>query len=363
MSNPYNYTGAVEEEDAFYGREGVVAKIYARIGAQRPQSISVVGEPKIGKTSLLRRLYAEESRRKYLEDPERYIYVSMRLEEERAGNPDAFFVLLCEKIREQNSSLVCAEAEPSYDCIGQMAEELRRKEINLILFLDDFNVVTQNPDFPVEFFSFLRSIANNYNVAYITSSHQELQTLCVSKAVGESPFFNIFTNVPLKPFKQEELARLVEEPSQREGVPLRGYLDAVADLGGYIPYLDQIACSLLFEANASGGDIGRTEMEGIRARFMEEVDPYYRSVWEGFNAEEQGVCRAALTTGRVVPQVEYRARDLERRGYLVERDGRYRLFCSSFRVFVAQESGMEVAWEERGGGVGGWVRRIFGGSR
>ena len=360
MPNPYSYKGAISEGDAFYGREGVMAKIYARIGAQRPQSISVVGEPKIGKTSLLWRLYAEESRRKYLEDPERYIYVFMRLKEERAGNPDAFFVLLCEKIREQEGSLVGAEMDPSYDCIGQIAEDLRRKEMNLILFLDDFNIVTQDPDFPVEFFSFLRSIANNYNVAYITSSHQELQTLCVSKAVGESPFFNIFTNMPLKPFKQEELARLVEEPSQREGVPLKEYMDAVTDLGGYVPYLDQIACSLLFEANASGGAIGRGEMEEIRERFMAEVDVYYRSVWEGFGVEEQEVCRAALTTGRVVPQVEYRARELERRGYLVERDGRYRLFCSSFRVFVARESDMEVSWEERGGGVAGWFKTIFG---
>ena len=361
MQNPYSHRDAIAEQEAFYGREGVLAKIYSRIGAQRPQSISVVGEPKIGKSSLLWRSCGEETRRKYLEDPEKYLYVCMRLKEEDVGSPEEFFGLLCDRLRGQGGPLCNEEVEPSYDGIGRMADTLRREEMKLILFLDDFSVITQDHSFPLEFFSFLRSIANNYDVAYITTSDQELQKLCASKAVGESPFFNIFTNVPLKPFKPEELARLVEEPSRNAGVPLKEHMDIVADLGGYFPYLDQIACSVLFEVKASTGRIGRAEREGIRARFLEEVEGYYRSVWEGFSPEEREICRATLTSGRLVPQVEYRARDLERRGYLVERDGQYRFFCSSFRMFVAREWDMEVSWDESGGGVMGWFRTIFGG--
>jgi len=57
-----------------------------------------------------------------------------------------------------------------------------------VLLLDDFHLITGSPKFPLEFFSFLRSLANNYNLAYITTSFLELQKLCVVKDIEESPF-------------------------------------------------------------------------------------------------------------------------------------------------------------------------------
>jgi len=51
----------------------------------------------------------------------------------------------------------------------------------------------------------MRSMANTYNVAYVTTSSETLQKLCVLKDVEESPFFNIFTNIALKPLSAAEV--------------------------------------------------------------------------------------------------------------------------------------------------------------
>ena len=74
MQNPYDYKDPVTNRDLFFGRTTPLAKIYSRIGADRPQSISVVGEPKIGKSSLLWYLALEETRRARLRNPDDYIY-------------------------------------------------------------------------------------------------------------------------------------------------------------------------------------------------------------------------------------------------------------------------------------------------
>ena len=51
--NPYLNRVMIQDPKQFYGRRREMSRIFARIGVDRPQSISVVGERRIGKSSLL----------------------------------------------------------------------------------------------------------------------------------------------------------------------------------------------------------------------------------------------------------------------------------------------------------------------
>ena len=93
-------------------------------------------------------------------------------------------------------------------CSGSTAASFR-----LVLLLDEFETVTTNANFSLEFFSFLRYLANHYNVAYLTSSERDLQQLCHTKEISDSPFFNIFSTLPLTVFKPDEAEALIREPS------------------------------------------------------------------------------------------------------------------------------------------------------
>ena len=359
MDNPYRHHDQITEPERFYGRKGIITRIYSRIGVDRPQSMSIVGEPKIGKSSLLQILYHEQTKRDYLDDPDSCLYISMPLKEEHLDGPQAFFQVVLDRVRNQTSALADTMAEPSYDGFGRLVEALESSERKLILFMDDFNMATQDKRFPLEFFSFLRSIANNYNTAYITTSHEELQKLCVSQEVGESPFFNIFTNVTLKGLAPDELAQLVAEPSQEAGASLQPFQDVIVDLAGYFPYLDQMACEILFSLQPDGTVLTSSTLEDLRTRFMAQAQPFFQGIWDGFSQQERDICQAVLNTGNPARQVEFVAKNLQRRGYLENENGAYRLFCASFRMFVAEQCGVDVGWAYGGKGVLGWLKSVL----
>jgi hypothetical protein len=182
----------VGKPEDFFGRRNIVRRIYSRIASQRPQSVAVIGGRRVGKTSLLSFLSHELTMKENLPDPARYRFVSLPGSDDPRLDTAGFLAALNDKL---GAGRVGNETE--YNRLQRQVEDLHRGGINLVCFLDDFHCVTRNTNFPLEFFSFLRSLANNFNLAYVTSSYLELQKLCVAKDIQESPFFNIFTNIAL----------------------------------------------------------------------------------------------------------------------------------------------------------------------
>ena len=87
MRNPYTDRTGIRDINCFYGRKQELSRIYSRIGAPNPQSVSIVGDRRIGKSSLLNFIYHEENRKQYLDQPENYIFVLMDLQVERSEIP------------------------------------------------------------------------------------------------------------------------------------------------------------------------------------------------------------------------------------------------------------------------------------
>src|SRR4029079_1413754 len=113
--------------------------------------------------------------------------------------------------------------EPAFDSVRAMLEAFRRDGRKLVVLFDEFDAITTNRAFDLEFYSFLRSIANNYDVAYVTSSARDLQELCHTQLIADSPFFNIFTNVFLRALTRKEAIELITGPSAEAGLPLENY--------------------------------------------------------------------------------------------------------------------------------------------
>jgi hypothetical protein len=129
-------------------------------------------------------------------------------------------------------------SENVYNTLTEIISEKQNIQ-TFIIVLDNFNVLTSDIAVPLEFFSFLRSLANSYNVAYIISSVCALQEMCASKEVTESPFFNIFTNIELKTFSDEEGIKLLALYEADE------LYSVTKQLTGFHPYLLQQAIQIL----------------------------------------------------------------------------------------------------------------------
>jgi len=331
--NPYLNRVMIREVSDFYGRRREVAKIFARIGAPRPQSVAIVGERRIGKSSLLNYLCHAEIRRHHLENPEAYTFVLIDLQEQREIGIRAFFENLFGGIEQALGRTRPPDLPADYEGARRALLRLQEEGRKIILLFDEFDAITRNPNFPEEFFAFLRAVANKYDVAYVTTSGRDLQQLCHADRIADSPFFNIFSNLFLTRFEPEEALALIRQPSEAAGVPLAPYATDIVDLGGLFPFFLQMACAAFFEhlAEKTHLDIGR-----VRASFQEEAEPHFAYIREHLDEDQRSVLRDLAEGRSVPPSRSYLLAKLRRDGYLLEQDGRERLFSSVFAACLQE---------------------------
>ena len=340
MDNPYVHRRPVTGSTGFFNRTSEIMRISSRVAADRPQSVSIVGEPGIGKTSLLNWLCDPTSQAEYLEDPTSYVTLLLSFGSESPQGPDAFFARVKEVLESTDSGTMA----PSYDGFNELVKLLMQEEKKLVLFCDDFGVITQNKNFPLDFYSFMRSLANSNDIGYVTTSSAPLQKLCYTQDIEESPFFNIFTTVNLESFKADEAKRLVEEPAREAGHPFEHETDWILALGGNLPYLLQATASIAFDALSNGG----IEQKNLRDAAAKEVHGYLETIWdEAFTEAEQEVMRRLSNGKPIERRLEFAAEALERSGHLRKANSNYEIAADLFSRFV----------KSRGGGL---LKRLFG---
>jgi len=332
--NPYLNRVAIKDPKQFFGRTREVSKIFSRIGASRPQSISVVGERRIGKSSLLHFINNPEIRARHLDQNQSYVFVFIDLQQKRRLTLTEFFKEFFALVAAETGDKKVTNLAPAFDSVRAMLEQFRRQRRKLIVLFDEFDAITANRAFDLEFYSFLRSIANNYDVAYITSSARDLQELCHTQLIADSPFFNIFTNVFLRAFTRKESIDLITQPSAEAGVPLEGYARRIMEAGGFFPYFLQIACSAYFDHLLENE--GRLNREEVEATFLDEAKGQFRFIWDHLGDGQRRVIRDFIEDGKVEKEDEHIYHDLKRAGYFIEDDRGPRVFSLLFSSVISR---------------------------
>jgi tRNA A-37 threonylcarbamoyl transferase component Bud32 len=334
LRNPYLNRVAIKDPAHFFGRRREVAKIFSRIGASRPQSISIVGDRRIGKSSLLYFISHPQTRNRFLDNPGSYLFVLIDLQQKRRLTLGEFFGELFALLAKETGDNSIAELEPAFDSLLATLEKFRRQQRKLIVLLDEFDAITANRAFDLEFYSFLRSIANNYDVAYITSSARDLHDLCRTQLIADSPFFNIFTNVFLRAFTPGEAMELITKPSAEANLPLAGYARRIMEIAGHFPYFLQIACSAYFDHLWENE--GKLNREEVEAAFLDEAKGQFRFIWDHMSESARECIRDFLASGKVEKELEHIYQDLKRAGYFIEDERGPRIFSTLFQAVVSR---------------------------
>jgi serine/threonine protein kinase len=337
--NPYLNRVMIKNPGDFFGRDKEVRKIYSRLDAPQPQSISVVGDRRIGKSSLLNFVYNKKIRKRNMQNYANAIFVYLDFQNSVGFDVQKFIDFLFNVFSfEVDDGSQYTKRPKTLDQLKDVVQELHEKGKRIIILMDEFEIITRNENFEEDFFSFLRSLANSFRVAYVTSSRDELQLMCHNKDISDSPFFNIFSNLPLRPFSREEAMQLITVPSRTEGIPLEPYAENILELAGHFPFYLQIACSNVFEhiLDNPGED---PDWEQISKSFMDEALPHYTFIWEKMeDAERDNLIRTA-SGKQINRQFQYVNENLLRRGYLIDSDGGPKLFSRSFEDYVQKQGG------------------------
>src|ERR1700683_850843 len=142
--NPYLNRVAIKDPSQFFGRTREVARIFSRIGASRPQSISLVGERRIGKSSLLYFINNAKMRERFLDSASSYAFAFVDLQQKRRLTPGEFFKEMFAVLAKDTGDDSLTGLEYSYDSVRSTLERFRRDGRKLIVLLDEFEAITAN---------------------------------------------------------------------------------------------------------------------------------------------------------------------------------------------------------------------------
>ena len=200
MPNPFTNRGVITNPDDFFGREEQINEILTRLRAM--QSSSIVGERRIGKSSLLYHLMQTGARR--LDDPS-YRFLFLNLQEGQFHTVTGFLKAVLKELA------VDAEAIKPGDSLGDrltaFTDQVRALEQSgqrVVLCLNDFEItIKRREEYAEAFFDHMRAQLEMQRLAFVTTSQKSLQALSLEGRLA-SPFYNPFSLIELRGFTETE---------------------------------------------------------------------------------------------------------------------------------------------------------------
>ena len=271
MQNPYNQREPIRNPAFFYGRSQEAGQTLNQV--KHLQSVSLVGPPRIGKTSLLHYLAQPSVLAQHNLDPARYIFPFMDCS--RLGKPgqaDIFRLMLDQVLAgltetelELDLANIPASGPLSYQELLDGLEIITEADQKVIFLFDRFEGMSQNPKLDAGFYSGLRGLAGELNLAYVTTSNHSLFDLTYSEGILGSPFFNIFTTIRLGLLTEVEARSLIAAPARAAGLAFSEPTIAfILSLAGRHPDNIQLACYHAFELQARQGELQDADYNRLR---------------------------------------------------------------------------------------------------
>jgi AAA+ ATPase superfamily predicted ATPase len=368
MENPFTFGNPVREPGRFWGRKEEVRQVVNRLLSSAHESTSIVGERRIGKTSLLKYIAHPQVAPALGLDPGRYCLIYIDFQGLTDITPQRFWQRVLAKMKR---SLCSTTLHPEIDRLLEMesfdlfdledlCEAIAAENLTTVLLLDEFEYVTQNPNFGADFFGGLRALAIHHNLPLVTATRRELVDLCHSEELKGSPFFNIFANVVLRPFPRQEVLAMVAAYLDEIELPFTPQdQEQIYRLAGGYPFFVQIAGYYLVEAQSSGLS-GEQALRKMAEQYQQQADPHYSYMWSHCSESEKIALLAALSLGRkkpagksslktlptlenlvkIYPHAQIDVPELLKRGLLSEdpaQPGAYRLLSESLERWIAIE--------------------------
>lgn len=322
------------------GRDNEIRRIQSAI--TRFQNISIVGETKIGKTSVLKSV---ENLIK--EDPVFQTVTSVYIDLDKFSY-DLKIDKLLERIIKHifSSSKVLENKFQNYEFdkreqFSEIIEYCSRNKLIILIMLDNFDSITVLSNLTEDFFSFLRGNAMERGLSIITASRAKLETLCHRGQIAGSQFWNIFNPIiNLSIFENEKHA--IDLLNNESILDKQKYF--ITDLVGYHPCYLKIAANVIIENAYSELDSN----EIIINEIYQKLKPYYLKCLKLLKSDEGNIDDGILykldyiSTLKSIshnlqnPQIEnnHDLINLKQLGYICRSNFNYKIYSLLFERFI-----------------------------
>ena len=328
IENPYITRNPVKDPSGFYGRDGTITRIFNDIARKQMQSHCIIGERRIGKTSLLYQLIHDEVQERYIKNLEPFIFVRTDIPLFPDAPPAVFFDEWAEDISKISQQV--PPEEPGYLSFRKFLRDVTDMGYKIIVLLDEFEASSGNENLDRGFFEFLRALTQNYDISFILFSRTPLQYLLRMEKfsnIFSSPFFNTLNISYLGFLKETEAKSLVVEPAQKVGTDMTDFTDFILEQAYYHPFLLQLLSSIVFDYKKSSD----TNRKKILNEFKIQTEEFFTYLWKHSDPDEQEALKKLASGEEDITKIALDK--LDRRNLLI-RDGKNRIFCPLFEEFV-----------------------------
>lgn len=247
--NPFVAGPMITDPRLFVGRKTELNRLFHMM--QQPVSANVIGERRIGKSSLLYHVYQTwESR---VQQPNRYCVVYLNLQNAQCDQETLFYGTVMQALQQQlpgNRTVANLPATMDRQGFSQAIQQCCQAGIRPVLCLDKFEELFEHTQqFNDGFFDNLRALMNDNQVMLILASRKSLDVYKKRHRLT-SDFFNVGQTVPLGDLKPDEVTDLLRLPAS----PPLGALeqDKAREWGGQHPCRLQLAANFLWQAGKHG---------------------------------------------------------------------------------------------------------------
>jgi hypothetical protein len=348
VRNPFFHRGPIRQRDYFFNRQREVGQ---SLGLLRSlQNVALIGQRRIGKTSLLFHLANPAIYADYGLSSAEYLFVYLDGEELTELDDGEIRLVMAEELAaaleaagHRGPDVALSEGFLEYRTFRHVVRRLTQRGLKLIFCFDEFEGLSANPHLGPSFFSSLRGLTGQLDVAFVTASRTPIHTLAYAQPETlSSPFFNTFAPLYLGLFSDEDAQGLVEKLATRASATFTPDLvHWVAELAGPHPLLLQIAGFHTFEAWRRDGLLEKGDHEEIRHRFCAEAQPHHEYYWRHLTAEEQYTLATLPLAQHSQEQRRY-LRSLEQQCLVTRCDGDYEYLSVAFQSFVRQQTVPEL---------------------
>jgi predicted ATPase len=288
LINPYNNRGMLPvESDMFFGRDNEMQRIENMLAYDSPQCVSIVGERRIGKSSLAYRVFHK------LKDAVDTLAVYLDCDRipGECKSKNNFFQFLDQLVLEaledkseikQILGIKKGKLFQSYSSFEAFIKNTGLKGIKTIIFFDEFEHFPEKNFADDNFFSNLRAAAGNpeNRLAFVTLSQSNLKDL-THISIQSSSFWNIFQMEVIGLLDKRNIDRLRRYGFEKMGFSLTGEeMEKIHYYAGDFPFFNQVVCAFLWDSKGFDHELNWDKLEV-------DILLHYEKLWEDRTVEEK----------------------------------------------------------------------------
>lgn len=347
--SPFVIRKELTDPGYFYSRKHQVQSILSCINKDNPQNVQLIGQRRIGKSFLLQYLaLSTDTLAQYFGDQnDHFTVVYWNLAKRPPETPQQFYRDLIHTVKAKlpvslrDIFLLEAASEEELDVvIDEALQALEDNEHHVILLLDEFSRIAANPAFPATFFSRLRALAEGFALAFVIATHRPLSELCHSGDVADSPFFNIFTTIPIRLLSSEEAESFLTVPfAQRQITFEKGAVTEALRLSGGHPAILATLGEMLWSQTSDGGIIMQPFVASLQRELYISFEYDFAYYWQHLSkaAQQVGLNLATDQNATCSPNTDPGVfKELESRSIIKAEKGKGVLFSPLFSDYIKQ---------------------------